>query len=210
MRKDHNMVKRKMIQKFVQRGQTVLDCGCGRGGDLLKWQSVGAVVTGVDPDAESLTEAKRRAHDMNFQAKFYQGDILSVTSGPFDVVCYNFSLHYIAKNFEKSLKTIVEKIKPGGILMGVVPDVDRLGCEWFKDRLGNTCVVNDDGTLEVCLTDGPFYKGEPKVEPILDLKVLKQLLKNSFETIVWEPMVHEPTGLISDMYTKFVFKKNLS
>ena len=203
MRKDHNLIKRQMINEFVKPGAKVLDCGCGRGGDLLKWQSVKAQVTCVDPDPESLEEAKRRAKEIGFKTKFVLGDIHKVTNGPFDVVCYNFSLHY-----EKNFKTIVSSVKPGGLLIGLVPDPDRLETEWFMDRLGNTC-IRDGDTLKVKLCDGPFYNGSEKSEPILDTLKLKNILKNCFETIVWESMTGTPTGLISDIYTKFVFKKNI-
>lgn len=203
MRKDHNLIKRKMINEFVKPGAKVLDCGCGRGGDLLKWQSVQAKVTCVDPDPESLEEAKRRAKEIGFKAKFVLGDIHKVTNGPFDIVCYNFSLHY-----EKNFETIVSSVKPGGLLIGLVPDPDRLETEWFMDRLGNTC-IRDGNTLKVKLCDGPFYNGSEKSEPILDTLNLKNILKNCFETIVWEPMTGTPTGLISDIYTKFIFKKNI-
>lgn len=203
MRKDHNLIKRQMINEFVKPGAKVLDCGCGRGGDLLKWQSVKAQVTCVDPDPESLEEAKRRAKEIGFKTKFVLGDIHKVTNGPFDVICYNFSLHY-----EKNFETIVSSVKPGGLLIGLVPDPDRLETEWFMDRLGNTC-IRDGDTLKVKLCDGPFYNGSEKSEPILDTLKLKNILKNCFETIVWEPMTGAPTGLISDIYTKFVFKKNV-
>lgn len=203
MRKDHNLIKRQMINEFVKPGAKVLDCGCGRGGDLLKWQSVQAKVTCVDPDPESLEEAKRRAKEIGFKAKFVLGDIHKVTNGPFDIVCYNFSLHY-----EKNFETIVSSVKPGGLLIGLVPDPDRLETEWFMDRLGNTC-IRDGNTLKVKLCDGPFYNGSEKSEPILDTLNLKNILKNCFETIVWEPMTGAPTGLISDIYTKFIFKKNI-
>ena len=203
MRKDHNLIKRQMINVFVKPGAKVLDCGCGRGGDLLKWQSVQAKVTCVDPDPESLEEAKRRAKEIGFKAKFVLGDIHKVTNGPFDIVCYNFSLHY-----EKNFETIVSSVKPGGLLIGLVPDPDRLETEWFMDRLGNTC-IRDGDTLKVKLCDGPFYNGSEKSEPILDTLNLKNILKNCFETIVWEPMTGAPTGLISDIYTKFIFKKNI-
>jgi hypothetical protein len=40
----------------------------------------------------------------------------------------------------------------------------------------------------------------------LDGRVLIEHLKTlGFNRLVWEPMVPRPTGLISDLYTKFVF-----
>jgi hypothetical protein len=75
----------------------------------------------------------------------------------------------------------------------------------FRDKLGNEFKVMSDRLL-VRLTDGPFYASGAKEEPLLDGRVLIERLKDlGFDRLVWEPMVPRPTGLISDLYTKFVF-----
>jgi len=58
------------------------------------------------------------------------------------------------------------------------------------------------------LVDGPFYADGGREEPILDASILVQNLKTvGFELLVWEPMLERPNGLVSDLYSKFVFKK---
>jgi len=58
------------------------------------------------------------------------------------------------------------------------------------------------------LVDGPFYADGGREEPTLDSGVLISKLKEvGFEKIVWEPMLPRPNGLVSDLYSKFVFKK---
>jgi len=43
----------------------------------------------------------------------------------------------------------------------------------------------------------------------LDSTVLvKDLAVLGLDLVLWEPMLPEPTGLISDLYSKFVFRKN--
>jgi hypothetical protein len=75
----------------------------------------------------------------------------------------------------------------------------------FKDKLGNEFKIKNE-KLHVRLTDGPFYADGAKEEPLLDGRVLIEHLKTlGFNRLVWEPMVPRPTGLISDLYTKFVF-----
>ena len=217
LRRTHNNYKRQLINEWVFPNTYVLDCGCGRGGDWWKWKACGVQVAAIDPDHDSLDEAERRASEMGLDVWFLgQGDIRQAAfAGPFDVVCYNFSLHYIFENektLEDSLKAIKVALKPGGLLIGITPEKDRAMCMAnehgkFKDNLGNQFeILEATDRLSVRLTDGPFYADGPKEEPLLDGPVLVERLKAlGFEKRVWEPMVPRPTGMISDLYTKFVF-----
>lgn len=215
LRKLHNDRKRQLIKQWVRPGAAVLDCGCGRGGDWHKWKAVKARVTAIDPDIASLGEAESRALEMGFPVRFLgQGDVRQVT-GEYDVVCYNFSLHYIFENlktFEESLDAIRLAVKPGGLLMGITPERARAEVltngGQFKDPLGNTLEIRDD-KLWVSLTDGPFYADGPKSEPLLDADVLiRELAARGFRCLVWEPMLMQPNGHVSDLYSSFVFRKN--
>jgi SAM-dependent methyltransferase len=154
---------------------------------------------------------------MKFNVWFLgQGDIRQAAfAGPYDVVCYNFSLHYIFENektLTESLKAIKVALKPGGILIGITPEKARAEAMAdesgnFKDKLGNEFKIKiENEKLLVRLSDGPFYADGAKEEPLLDGSILIQKLKDlGFDRLVWEPMVPSPTGLISDLYTKFVF-----
>jgi len=218
VRKLHNICKRELIQKWVRRGDSVLDCGCGRGGDWHKWKAVGARVFAIDPDDESLVEAENRAIEMKFGVFFLgKGTIIQgAFAGPFDVVCYNFSIHYIMDDFENSIKAIECAVKPGGYLIGITPDKNRAefisdSNGHYIDRLGNTFDIYQGGRrLMVKLSDGPFYADGPKDEPLLDSTLFTESLQNAgFEMLAWEPMLDKPNGLISDLYSKFVFRKKI-
>jgi len=216
LRRLHNNCKRELIQKWVRPGSTVLDCGCGRGGDWWKWKAVNAKVFAIDPDAESLIEAESRAVSSELDIVFLgQGDIRHAAFvGPYYVVCYNFSLHYIMADdvtFHASIRALKVAVKPGGLLIGITPEkaraetmVDERGI--FEDDLSNTFRILDQ-KLSVRLNDGPFYADGAKSEPLLDSSILIQNLKEAgFEKLVWEPMLPRPNGKISDLYTKFVFR----
>jgi trans-aconitate methyltransferase len=216
LRKLHNDCKRKLIMDCVEPGSFVLDCGCGRGGDWWKWKAVKARVAAIDPDAESLKEAETRARDMNFGVWFLgQGDVRAAAfAGPFDVVCYNFSLHYIFEDqttFDNSIKALSVSVKPGGYLIGITPEKARAEAmvddsARFIDKFGNEIELGE--RLKVRLADGPFYADGPKEEPLLDAAVLIQSLEAvGFALMIWEPMLNRPNGLISDLYSKFVFRK---
>ena len=133
------------------------------------------------------------------------------------MVCYNFSLHYIFENektLDESVRAIKSSLKPNGLLLGITPEKARaeaLADENgnFQDKLGNEFRIKGDDRLMVRLSDGPFYADGAKEEPLLDGPILIQKLKDlGFDRLVWEPMVPRPTGLISDLYTKFVFVNN--
>ena len=220
MRKMHNDAKRQLIQRWVLPGTKVLDCGCGRGGDWHKWKAAKVHVFAIDPDEESLREAEQRAHDMQFGVWFLgRGSVIQAAfAGPFDVICYNFSLQYICEDpatYRASLKAIACALNPNGLLIGVVPEKARAEAlvnhyGHFKDPLGNEFALLQGGRrLNVRLVDGPFYADGGREEPVLDASVLVQdLAVLGLDLVLWEPMLNQPTGLISDLYSKFVFRKN--
>jgi hypothetical protein len=219
LRKLHNNCKRDLIKKWVKPGSFVLDCGCGRGGDWWKWKDARVRVAAIDPDQESLTEAEQRAQTAQLDVWFLgPGTIIQAAfAGPFDVVCYNFSLHYIFEDeltYQNSVKALALSVKPGGLLIGIAPDKDRADAMvddfgHFKDKLGNEFASLHGGrSLLVRLVDGPFYADGGREEPTLaPTKLVSDLESAGFQLVVWEPMISKPNGLISDLYSKFVFKK---
>jgi SAM-dependent methyltransferase len=208
MRQLHNKCKGEVIATYVWPGARVLDCGCGRGGDLHKWKkSQAREVAAIDPDDASMQEARQRALKSQSRIRFLDpGDIRNV-EGPFDVICYNFSLHYIVDSYQESLEAIKKVLAPGGLLIGIVPEKARAemmtnGQPW-RDRLGNTLEIRGE-RLWVNLADGPFYADGPREEPMLDGPEFIDRL--GFEVVMWEPMISRPNGLISDLYTKFCLR----
>jgi ubiquinone/menaquinone biosynthesis C-methylase UbiE len=205
LRKHHNTIKRHFIKQWVPPKSFVLDCGCGRGGDWHKWKSIEARVAAIDPDAESISEAEERALNINFGVWFLgHGDIRQAAfAGPFDVVCYNFSIQYIVDSWEESIKAIKVAVRPGGLLIGITPEKSLVQDAKSPDALGNTFEIHGD-RLRMYLTDGPFYADGPKDEPLLDGGRLRQALEPEFQCLSWSP-VQEPTGLVTDIYAQFVF-----
>jgi len=220
MRKLHNDAKRRLIQSQVLKGSLVLDVGCGRGGDLHKWKN--CVVYGVDPDPESITEANKRALECGYDswAKFSVGDIHSAPMLPFDIVCYNFSFQYLFKStnlLRSSLVQIANRLRIGGKLIGVVPDaayITSLPHKW-SDELGNTIERGPYSDKEqqvgnmilVKVSDGPYYSGGFVPEPLCYKEILFQEMGDMFELESWTKMVPEKTGLITDIYSKFIFRR---
>jgi len=208
IRRAHNQCKRILINEHVRPTDHILDCGCGRGGDWHKWKSVGYQrLVGVDPELESLKEAEKRANEMGMRhMMLVHGDIHDVQSlGPFDVVCYNFSIQYILETIEESCEAIANVVRPGGKLIGITPDFARIVNFKSPDALGNTIKLIDSMHVEVKLTDGPFYANGPREEPIMDQDILVEVLRPWFDLVAWKPMMQGKTGIISDIYSTFVF-----
>jgi SAM-dependent methyltransferase len=144
IRKYHNSVKRALIESSTKPGDRVLDVGCGFGGDLGKWERVGVTqLDACDPSEESLLEATNRAPTFKkLKPHFFHGDIFSCPKKQYDVVCYNFSLHYIFGSrelFFKSIKGIRSRMKDGSVLIGCVPDSESILMSTpFEDFFKNT------------------------------------------------------------------------
>jgi len=215
VRRLHNDIKRDLIQQVTRPGNTVLDVGCGCGGDLMKWHRVGAEVTACDPDPGSLSEARRRARQMGLtNVQFFHGDILNALPVQYDIVCYNFSLQYIFQSrtlFLKSIDCIKKCLKVGGHLVGCIPDSDYVLMNTpFRDNLGNTLSLGPEAghggwgeLLNVRLSDTPYYSGASRSEPI----AYKDLLVTHLASVgirlqLWEPFAGPS---ISKFYSRFIF-----
>ncbi|MDB4588392.1 mRNA cap guanine-N7 methyltransferase [bacterium] len=221
MRSSNNLIKRIVIRDAANKcgkSAQVLDVGCGCGGDLKKWQHAGIRCLDMcDPDADSLREAESRAASISMKPKFFLGDIQSCPQKKYDIICFNFSLHYIYQSadlFFKSINGIQKRLKSNGQLVGCIPDSESI-LEYtpFRDELGNM-FLRKDGTgygafgekLFVKLADTPFYKDGMRSEPICYKDMLiTHLEKKGIKLISWErfQVEHE----IQKFYSRFIFVK---
>lgn len=132
------------ISAMVAPGATVLDVGCADGtlGTLLMSER-GAVVTGVEPDAEA---ANRAAGVLRLVVR---GDITDAAvldrvaaSGPFDqVVCGDVLEHMVDP--AAALKGVARLVAPGGSVIVSIPNVltasarlRMLAGVWRYDEIG--------------------------------------------------------------------------
>ncbi|KAF2463104.1 guanine-N(7)-methyltransferase [Lindgomyces ingoldianus] len=99
LRSFNNWVKSSTIQKFIgdERHIKVLDIGCGKGGDLQKWQSSRKLelYVGADPADVSITQARERYEQMRkrlrrgqhiFHAEFYTKDCFGEFLGEIPII----------------------------------------------------------------------------------------------------------------------------
>jgi|TARA_B110000503_G_scaffold69042_1_gene107742 SAM-dependent methyltransferase len=213
IRKNHNEAKRVLIRSVAREGQHILDVGCGFGGDLQKWHNCGVNINMCDPEPSALEQARERAKNMRMRVNFYEGDIHQCPHRKFDVICFNFSLHYIFASrdlFMSSLREIKKRVKHGTYLVGIIPDSEKI---IFKtpliDDMGNFFKLKDHGNgdfgekLFVHLTDTPYYADGPKSEPVAYKdQLVTHLEQFGFRLQLWEGLCGNP---ISELYSKFIF-----
>jgi ubiquinone/menaquinone biosynthesis C-methylase UbiE len=213
LRRLHNSEKRKLIESVAKPGYSVLDVGCGFGGDLQKWNGVGVNISMCEPSEEALKEAKSRAKNMKIRVNFYHGDIHACPNRKYDIICYNFALHYIFQShglFMSTLREIKKRMKPGGMCIGIIPDSEKI---LFKtplhDTYGNFFKMKSTSNgdfgekLFVHLVDTPYYADGPKSEQIAHKDLLVTHMENNgFSMELWEGLSGNP---ISELYSKFMF-----
>jgi SAM-dependent methyltransferase len=193
IRKENNEIKKNLIQKWVPVGASVLDVGCGQGGDIHKWTHarIGRLI-GIDPNPSAIEEARRRGKGKTW-ATFDVGTIESAPLELFDVICYNFSLQYQSLDL---LPEITRRLKPGGgCLIGTVTDSTRLS---LAHMYGISVENTHTGHIQVYIPDTPYYANGPVIEPVLEKDVLiHEAAKIGLRLEIWEPF---------SIYAKFVFR----
>lgn len=132
LRKYNNWVKATVIQKYVKPGFKVLDLGCGKGGDLIKFQKAKvSVYLGVDIADVSIQHAKDRFKG-GFHAQFMVLDCFNQPlnlSSQFDFVNAQFCIHYAFSSDESVnmlLRNVSNNLRKGGLFVASFPDKSRL------------------------------------------------------------------------------------
>jgi SAM-dependent methyltransferase len=107
-------------------GSTVLEAGCGVGAQTLTLaqRSPGARFTSIDISAESVAEAKRRAHAAGLgNVQFQQADLFDLPFAPesFDHVFVCFVLEHLSRPVQ-ALAILRRVLKPGGSITVIEGD----------------------------------------------------------------------------------------
>ena len=218
VRRLHNGAKRDLINRYTPPGSHVLDMGCGRGGDLRKWQPLTDRICMGDPCTESVKDARQRAEGLDMKPRFFHGVIKDSPQEKFDVICFNFSLQYVFVSRSEFIHTMVQiknRSKRGTRVIGCIPDSDFIIMNpKLQDKFGNIFIRNKINTgegkfgekIQVCLAETPYYNGNFISEPIAYKDTFITWMERSgFVLQEWSPLLSEETGTISDLYSKFCF-----
>ena len=111
-----------------KKGMKMLEPGCGRGEFLSNFQKLGLKVQGVDICEEAQNFNK------NFEVKIcdVENEILPFDENTFDII---FSKSFIEHLYypERYLKEAYRVLKPGGVLITLVPDWESNFKTYFDD-----------------------------------------------------------------------------
>jgi cyclopropane-fatty-acyl-phospholipid synthase len=111
--------KRHLAAKLlIERGNRVLDVGCGWGGlSLYLAEMTGANVTGITLSTEQLQVANARAAEKNLTAKFFLEDYRDV-AGPFDrIVSVGMFEHVGVDFYETYFRRCAELLTDDGVML---------------------------------------------------------------------------------------------
>lgn len=132
----HNKVKQRLYELFAPRGGRLVDIGCGKGGDLHKWEHHRLrSVVGFDVNPSFIREAEARRDGksaMKTRVAFAQADafrdaIIADGDEPFDAMSCMFCLHYASRDeasIHRAFQNADAALKPGGVFFGVCADGD--------------------------------------------------------------------------------------
>lgn len=136
---------------------TVLDIGCGKGGDLLKWSKarvdhfvgVDIAQTSVEQAEKRYQENKRKSGGRIFSADIFTADCTKVDleslygdkKMTFDIVSCQFAFHYCFESIEQAdcmLKNITNRLRPGGYFVGTTTDANDIVARSRASKASNS------------------------------------------------------------------------
>ncbi|KAI9297013.1 mRNA capping enzyme, large subunit [Neoconidiobolus thromboides FSU 785] len=147
LRSYNNWVKSILINKYVQKNSVVLDIGCGKGGDLLKFGKKGIKnYIGADIASVSIEQARERYNSMrykDFPAQFFVHDCYGKLLKPIlpsnfsaDAISMQFCMHYAFETEEKvrmMLTNVSQNLNKGGHFFATIPNSN-----WIVKKIKNS------------------------------------------------------------------------
>jgi ubiquinone/menaquinone biosynthesis C-methylase UbiE len=112
----------------LKKGMKLLEPGCGRGDFLSNFKKLDLDVEGVDISSESLNFD----NDLKIKLCDIEKEKLPFSNDTFDVVFSKSFIEHLSKP-EKYLEEAFRVLKPGGLLLTLVPDWESNYKKYFDD-----------------------------------------------------------------------------
>ena len=146
-----------------------LDIGCGEGADAIWLAQRGWTVTAIDISEVAICRAREASHPAGASVEWICGDALQtpLPARSFDLVSMQYPALPKAAG-EAAVRTLLDTVRPGGLLLAVYHDLDDEHREHMKsqgvdpadyvgaDDLGR--LLGDDFTVEL-------HAVEPRIDP---------------------------------------------
>jgi SAM-dependent methyltransferase len=134
VRRQAEILDRLIAAQLGPAPQRVLDCSCGIGTQAIGLAGRGYAVHGTDLSAAAVERAAREAARLGVQLTTGVADLrhLETVEGSFDVVltCDNALPHLLTDDdLHQAARGMLEKLRPGGLLVASIRDYDRLLAE---------------------------------------------------------------------------------
>lgn len=148
LKRFNNWVKSTLIALYSRPSETqgvgprVLDMGCGKGGDLRKWDRLRPSMMVMIDIAEVSVEQARQRHEEssgNWPAEFFAFDCFQhslrdvipekLLAPRFDTVTMQFCLHYgwdTETHARRMLENVATWLRTGGTFIGTIPDAETI------------------------------------------------------------------------------------
>lgn len=93
------------------KGKWLLDVGCGDGSDLINFEKMAAIPSGIDPSEKFINSAKEKSPHLTFLIG--KGEELPFPEKTFDVIVSKYALQ-TSTNIPKILEEVARVLKPKG------------------------------------------------------------------------------------------------
>lgn len=120
--------KVKLLNKLAPRRGKLLDYGCGTGHFLSAAKSAGWQVSGFEPNARARAEASTR-----LEQPVGEEVLEALPAGSFDAITLWHVLEHV-HTLNETLAQLVSLLKPDGVLLIAVPNVESLDAQHYREQ----------------------------------------------------------------------------
>jgi len=147
----------------------VLDVGCGEGADAIWLAQRGWTVTAIDISDIAVSRAREAAQLNGAAVEWLCGDALQAafSARSFDLLSMQYPALPKASG-EAAIRTLLNTVRPGGVLLAVYHDLDDDHREHMKARGTDPADYIDAADLVRLLGDGftvELHAVEPRIDP---------------------------------------------
>jgi SAM-dependent methyltransferase len=146
-----------------------LDVGCGEGADAIWLAKRGWTVTAIDISSVALGRAREAAERASAAVEWVAGDVLEISfpARSFDLVSLQYPALPNAAG-ERAVRTLLETVRSGGLLLAVYHDLDDEHREHMKSRGVDPAEYVGADELRLLLGDDfavELHVVEPRIDP---------------------------------------------